>query len=308
MKQALDTMSQWYKKGWIDPEFIAKPTGKAMASFISGSSIATYGAWPYAYVYMTATAANNPDARFDVGTLKGPEGKSGGVMPNSLNTWYAISAKCENPEAILYMLNEMLDSGYRDDAELQSKFTFKYHDDPLQAPTNPEVLKSAMDLPKLTMNYKMPAPGLGSWSYLNNYFLKFYGIRYNQMPGEWIKYHLRIAEEIQKPAPNLIFLLSYQVYTGSIPSVGEVHFKNVANMAELKKAGNYITNRFIGRAPETQLAQGAYLSKLEQEKFARIIMGEDTVASFDDFVSQWKSSGGDKITSEVNAWYASVKK
>ena len=49
------------------------------------------------------------------------------------------------------------------------------------------------------------------------------------------------------------------------------------------------------------------LKTLEIEKFTKIILGHDTVDSFDKFVEDWKKLGGDKITTEVNEWYATTK-
>ena len=43
------------------------------------------------------------------------------------------------------------------------------------------------------------------------------------------------------------------------------------------------------------------LKKMEDETFAKIIMGQSSVDSFDEFVSNWKSQGGDKILEEIKA-------
>jgi len=43
------------------------------------------------------------------------------------------------------------------------------------------------------------------------------------------------------------------------------------------------------------------LDKLETQSMLSIIVGDKPVDSFDDFVSQWKSLGGDDITGEVTA-------
>ena len=51
----------------------------------------------------------------------------------------------------------------------------------------------------------------------------------------------------------------------------------------------------------------AYLDKLELETFTNIIMGQAPIDEFDVFVENWKKSGGDDISKEVNEWYQSVK-
>lgn len=43
------------------------------------------------------------------------------------------------------------------------------------------------------------------------------------------------------------------------------------------------------------------LKKLEDETFLKIILGTEPIESFDQFIEQWKSEGGDEITAEVQA-------
>jgi len=45
----------------------------------------------------------------------------------------------------------------------------------------------------------------------------------------------------------------------------------------------------------------ANLKKMEDETFAKIIMGQASIDSFDDFVTNWKKQGGDKILEEIKA-------
>lgn len=56
---------------------------------------------------------------------------------------------------------------------------------------------------------------------------------------------------------------------------------------------------FYGKT-DSMKTKWANLEKLEDETFVKIIMGEQDIDSFDDFVKQWKSMGGDDITKEVN--------
>lgn len=40
--------------------------------------------------------------------------------------------------------------------------------------------------------------------------------------------------------------------------------------------------------------------KMEEETFAKIIMGKADISEFDTFVKNWKSQGGDQILKEIN--------
>lgn len=56
---------------------------------------------------------------------------------------------------------------------------------------------------------------------------------------------------------------------------------------------------------ETDLMQMKWdnMYKLESETYLKIIMGEEPIDYFDQFVIQWKSLGGDEITAEVNGMF-----
>ncbi|MFC0213377.1 extracellular solute-binding protein [Paenibacillus chartarius] len=55
---------------------------------------------------------------------------------------------------------------------------------------------------------------------------------------------------------------------------------------------------FHGSTP-TMETKWAELQKLENEAFLKIIIGDQPVSSFDDFVAKWRELGGDRITKEV---------
>jgi putative aldouronate transport system substrate-binding protein len=51
----------------------------------------------------------------------------------------------------------------------------------------------------------------------------------------------------------------------------------------------------------------AELNKIRDETFTAIITGDQPISAFDEYVAKWKRSGGDQLTSELNAWYDTVK-
>jgi putative aldouronate transport system substrate-binding protein len=55
----------------------------------------------------------------------------------------------------------------------------------------------------------------------------------------------------------------------------------------------------------TMVERGADLQKLLDENILGIIIGEKPLSDFDNMVAQWKSMGGDRVTDEVNEWWAS---
>jgi putative aldouronate transport system substrate-binding protein len=65
-------------------------------------------------------------------------------------------------------------------------------------------------------------------------------------------------------------------------------------------------DQFNGLTTSSMTLYKANLDKIQLETFTKIIMGQD-ITTFETFVNQWLSLGGDKITEEVNAWYETIK-
>jgi putative aldouronate transport system substrate-binding protein len=72
-----------------------------------------------------------------------------------------------------------------------------------------------------------------------------------------------------------------------------------------------IKDLFVGKPTQTMVDKGVELGTkagdigtLATKTFIDIITGQKPVSVFDDFVKQWKSLGGDQMTSEVNDWFS----
>ena len=61
-----------------------------------------------------------------------------------------------------------------------------------------------------------------------------------------------------------------------------------------------IYNAYSGQT-DTMAAKWANLQKLEEETFAKIILGQAPIDEFDSFVEKWYAEGGSEILEEVTA-------
>ena len=61
---------------------------------------------------------------------------------------------------------------------------------------------------------------------------------------------------------------------------------------------NKVYGAFYSQTKAMELKWPA-LDKLENEYFIKIIMGTEPIDSFDKYVEEWKRTGGDEITAEV---------
>ncbi|MBN2658069.1 MAG: extracellular solute-binding protein [Spirochaetales bacterium] len=98
-------MNEWYKAGYIYPEF-ASLNRNIIRDLIKSGKVAANATWysnvtvPYA-----TTEANNPgiDMEFPEGGLTGPMGKAETINPAGAEGML-ISAKCEHPEAVIKVM------------------------------------------------------------------------------------------------------------------------------------------------------------------------------------------------------------
>jgi putative aldouronate transport system substrate-binding protein len=65
-----------------------------------------------------------------------------------------------------------------------------------------------------------------------------------------------------------------------------------------------IRNEWTGLTTELQKEKWSSLQKLTDETYFAIITGQVPLDTFDEYVRTWKAQGGDEITQEINAWYA----
>ena len=76
-------------------------------------------------------------------------------------------------------------------------------------------------------------------------------------------------------------------------------FRDRKNILILNDKYIPVYNAYNGQT-ETMETKWANLKKMEEETFAKIVMGKADISEFDTFVKNWKSQGGDQILKEIN--------
>ena len=76
-------------------------------------------------------------------------------------------------------------------------------------------------------------------------------------------------------------------------------FRDRKNILILNDKYIPVCNAYSGQT-ETMQAKWANLKKMEEETFAKIIIGKADISEFDTFVENWKNQGGDQILKEIN--------
>lgn len=314
VKEALKTLSEWYSKEYLDKEFIVKDFDKAVEIWQAGDALSMETMWWANWGWNAELYKNNNDSRVAGGPyLKGLEGERGVMIDLFNNQGTAISSKCEHPEAVFYQFNLYLESAYRSHKDLQDKFDFSYPYEYTQEPINLEEIEAAQEEDKKVFakfNYSHPGPGNGSdGMYFNTEFFwpNQYGITLNQRANQLRNQFLTIADAYENDTLDQLAPQDLNAYEGmffSIDPLRVAHFNNMKLAVEMDK---YVKiNAFMGAPTTTMVEKDAYLKKIEQETFSKIIMGQASLDEFDKFVEQWNKNGGLEITEEVNEWLKST--
>lgn len=279
MKQGLETLKSWHDKGYIPQEVALWDENKTAEPAVAGTAGIIPGPYWMSGWPLSDTAKNVPGAVWKPYAIPaGPDGKAMRHGTHFTNGVTLISAKMEHPEALFTYQNYMFE------------------------------------------NYADPKPG----SVFDNGLFKNYDydiaedgtlLRWEDIPGGYVNSvrYLLVRDGARIPDAQMKALLNLadgkEATTRLEKEVQTAYGLETPGAAKVLLSQEDISfkNMFTGPPTETMSSKLDYLNKIELQTFNEIIYGQKPVEAFDDFVSTWKSGGGDKITEEVNAWYDSVK-
>jgi putative aldouronate transport system substrate-binding protein len=276
VRDALETLRTMYANGWIDPEFGVKDTDKVNEDVNAGRVGMMFGGFWNAVMFNPAKVA---DPAFEWMPVAIPEvlnGKGKAQMPFSTQGYFAISANCKNPEAILRLLNVQLEKSYGATAEPTVFNITPEGYGPFDYP--PVYLEPPMKNYNAAKNVTR-AIETGDTAGLNLEELNYYEMSMLSLGGDHTNNNWHQLKMFG-PAGSL--------------SVQQRYWDT----------GNTVTNAFYGAPTPTMVEKMSTLKTQALTDFTAIIMGGDP-AGFDTFVSKWNALGGAEMTREVNEWYKS---
>jgi putative aldouronate transport system substrate-binding protein len=284
VKTALANFNQWYKDGLLDPEFIVKGSYDMSQEAIGGRVGVLAGEWwlttwplPDGYrlgqdwrAYYIPFDASNSERLY-----------SGRAM---LGSRFVARSGFANPEALIKMCNLFQERAlsnkwpaeiYRTDGE--------FHYDGLAAfrPTmGPD--RNAITQRNITL-----AVDTGDTSHLDG-------------EDDWSKYGSVIdyINGVNADNPDIFAtnFMWWRAYYG--PDAIFAMMDRMTTENKLKLDAYY-------DPPTTTMAEfEGQLRSMAEEMINNIIMGFDSVDSFDNFVAAWYANGGQEWTDEINEWFA----
>lgn len=285
MIKPLSVLADFYKKGYIDPEYYNKDRWQVKTDIGAGKiGLAFQVFWaPANWMNLQQTLGDKlkfyPIMSFDDKPVK-----------LYYKNWWAQGTKMvvnknfEHPEVLFKMLNLELKHGTDTSDEWLKYFS----------------TEDGFPKHKYMIVSLQPAPDL----YLNNYsqiktFLSE-GTPVDDVPSNLRTGYKRILDFINGDDMGEKAWGSY-MSTGSKNSayaVLDYYLSN--NMVQIDK--------FTGIPTKTMWAKSSALQWQEIGSFNEIIRGNQPIDFFNTFVDDWNKLGGDKVVKEVKEWYNSQKK
>lgn len=279
MKEALQFLNKLYSEGLLEKDFAVKDTGSVAELPAAGTGGVQYGAMWNALWPLQGSLDNNPAADWEPIAIVPAEGKQ--AKPQiALNVpyYYVVSEKCEHPEALIKLLNFWVEKfGFSNPEEYATYLTndtgipsFAIHE------TNIQTFNALQNLDA----YKQVIVALesGDSSALKSDELTSY--------NDIIKY---LEGDNSRAGANKTF--------GKTGAFSVMDYYNTNNL--------FMMDQFFGAPTDTMKQKMQLIKDAEIEYFTKVIMGQDSVDNFDDFVEKLNKLGLDKITQEVNEWNTS---
>ena len=279
-KEALGVLAEMYAEGLIDPEMLVRENSSEPA--LAGKAGIFFGPWWTGYTMHDSFYGEN---QIDWQAYNVPLNADGKFVAKAAapTTNYIVASKnFSNPEAAAKIVNLLL----RDEQ--------KWIADGLKETLNPSdayplfnvydkanVIEESYDYLKklLAGEVKIEDVDFSTQKLLKNDMEKILILKKEPLDDFSIKNWDLDHEDAKSNMGRLVSIM-----VGARPLMEE-GYESVMSV-------------YYGQT-DTMTSKWSNLDKLEDEAFAKIIMGQAPLDSFDTFVEQWKAQGGDQIIQEI---------
>ena len=280
-RTALEKIQKLYTDKLIDPEMLVR--SNCQETLLSGKVGIFFGPWWSGYTFADATLAGEADWRAYFTPLS-EDGNYYTHMPDPTSKYVVVSKSCKNPEAAFKMISYLVanEQHWTDDDITSSDMScadfyplWNGYDNADEIEVSTETLEKYL-AGEITMDdvdfsqHKLLKSDMEAVKELKKEPYDDFSLDKWNLDSDLAKTNL----------PRLVSLL-----VGGAPYVNDKYIP--------------VYNAYSGQT-ETMQAKWANLKKMEEETFAKIIMGKADISEFDTFVKNWKSQGGDQILKEIN--------
>ena len=280
-RTALEKIQKLYTDKLIDPEMLVR--NNCQEAVLSGKVGIFFGPWWSGYTVGEATLAGEADWRAYFTPLS-EDGKYYTHMPDPTSKYVVVSKSCKNPEAAFKIISYLVanEQQWTDDGITSSEMScadfyplWNGYDNADEIEVSTDTLEKYL-AGEITMDdvdfsqHKLLKSDMEAVTELKKEPYDDFSLDKWNLDSDLAKTNL----------PRLVSLL-----VGGAPYVNDKYIP--------------VYNAYSGQT-ETMQAKWANLKKMEEETFAKIIMGKADISEFDTFVENWKNQGGDQILKEIN--------
>ena len=280
-RTALEKIQKLYTDKLIYPEMLVR--SNCQETLLSGKVGIFFGPWWSGYTFADATLAGEADWRAYFTPLS-EDGNYYTHMPDPTSKYVVVSKSCKNPEAAFKMISYQVANGqhWTDDGITSSDMNISDFYPLWNAYDNADEIEVSTETLE---KYLAGEITMDDVDFSQHILLKSDMEAVKELKKEpYDDFSLdkwNLDSDLAKTnLPRLVSLL-----VGGAPYVNDKYIP--------------VYNAYSGQT-ETMQAKWANLKKMEEETFAKIIMGKADISEFDTFVKNWKSQGGDQILKEIN--------
>ncbi len=279
-KEALENIAKLYENGLIDPEMLVRSDSKE--PLLAGKVGIFFGPWWSGYTFADVTLSGSADWRAYFTPLS-EDGNYYAHMAEPTKKYVVASKECKNPEAAFKIINYLISE--------EQKWVE-------EGVTSTEM--GTADFYPLYNGYDNADEIEVSYEILTSYLAGEITIEdVDFSTHKLLKSDMEAIKELKKEPYDDFSLdkwnLDSELAKGNLPRLVAI----MIGGASLVKEYVPVYSKYNGQT-ETMESKWANLKKMEEETFAKIIMGKADISEFDTFVENWKSQGGDQILNEIS--------
>ncbi|WP_312097108.1 hypothetical protein [Niallia sp.] len=274
-KDALATLNDWYKKGYLNKELATQGAWDAITPFTEGKAGIIIGR-PWLYGSVKDVEANIDGAKVKpYATIQGKNGEPTYQSGQENDGYFMFNGDTNKMEAFFLYYDKLYDAAFG-----TGDFKYGYAEDYDYDIVNGEVVFD----PKKFDPPMDEAQMVGKMSFTKNTpsvdgpGKSFYDVVNGAKADTGMLMKAEAADEPTKEG----YAISYENQDVLLPSV------------------------FNGAPTKTMESNWEQLSTMERETFTKIIYGNLPITAYDQFVKDWNEKGGEQITKEVNEWYTNA--
>ena len=279
-RTALEKIQKLYTDKLIDPEMLVR--NDSLEPLLAGKVGIFFGPWWCGYTVVDATLAGEADWRAYFTPLA-EDGNYYTHMSDPTSRYVVVSKSCKNPEAAIKIINYLIAYGKDWVADGTSA--------KLEVSQFYPLWNVYGNVDEIEVSTETLEKYLAGEITMDDVDFSQYNLLKNDM---------EVVTELKKEPYDDFSLDKWNLDS-------DLAKTNLPRLVSLLVGGNPLVNdkyipvynAYSGQT-ETMQAKWANLKKMEEETFAKIIMGKADISEFDTFVENWKNQGGDQILKEIN--------